>query len=445
MFYNEGEIIHPIENVPFIVNDEITNYIKHNMIGFDKPTKTLNRIKLFSENREKDRDQISELLKNSDEFLYKIKLISGSSFGGIVVYKKSDTEKQLIELIFKEPYKKGVTGNTIRATITEVVPAIMIKKDISPRLDPLGIYERVKYYLSNPDNEIESIFLNNSELSKAKRDVDLAESVGKLNDKIKNAIGCYRYIKDYFPKLKEIKWAASSKKPYGIKSSKGDIFIKNNDNRIIQLSLKSKLRETSRVHVDNATVNKLFDFFKEESKKDDIYKQCQVVYDDFLEQHIDLSSERMWDKNKDKVDDILHNTDLKEKIASYDDSYKRLKNITRNYILQNFLNNPNSIRYFIEYFMLPNLTDIIQIDLIGIDYKISTETSRIMSILKDSSASLKAIPASSNSGGFYIKITNRTGKMELLLFNVRDKGSRGLLRGPMMDLLYNGLDNSKRK
>jgi len=191
-----------------------------------------------STDRDTDRDELGKNLKDAG-----IKFgVVGSSLSSFDPIEIKSFNGQRVIFLFK-PKSGGMNETTLNASITELFPAIAHEKKYKPK-------SVAKFYDFILKQDVEKLkCVQSSDVEAAKKFIGLAEDSSKFQDKMENAIGVYKYIKDEEKEqpIKQVYWGYRAK-PKGVPSGHpGDIFIefKGKKPNILGVSLKAGGKKTS--------------------------------------------------------------------------------------------------------------------------------------------------------------------------------------------------------
>ena len=178
--------------------------------------------------REDARSKIGAALKKS-RFSIEEKLSPKSGENATFVKGKN------VIIVYKNK-KGGMAETTLNSSITELFPAIAFENKIPVTLNEEQFYAKVQSAYDKNSN----IFVGN-DWKAGKAFIDQAVHSSKFKEKIQNAKGVLKYLKeqDSGKKISQVYWGYRAK-PQGVSSSHpGDIFIKYNDGKMLGISLKA--------------------------------------------------------------------------------------------------------------------------------------------------------------------------------------------------------------
>lgn len=237
------------------------NTLKKNGIHLRK-TEGVSKIKLFVES-EKDRgeakNEIDALLKKKG-FSTEDTRVSGHSYAATAVKGKN------ITIIYKNK-KGGMAETTINSTITELFPCIAFLAGIKET-------NKKKFYQSVAESNNPNIgcYVNDKDAKKGSEFISLAEQSSKFDEKVNNAMGILKFLKDQHAgkPISKVYWGYRAK-PQGVMNNHpGDIFIQYNDRKMVGVSLKAGGAGTMEPKL-NTYVNPIVEFFGKSAE----YKKWQ--------------------------------------------------------------------------------------------------------------------------------------------------------------------------
>lgn len=140
-----------------------------------------------------------------------------------------------IVIVYKNK-KGGMAETTLNSSITELFPAIAFENNISENLTEQQFYTKIQAAYNKNSN----IFVGN-DWKAGKGFIDQAIHSSKFTEKIQNAKGVLKYIKEQNEgkPIQQVYWGYRSKPPGVSSNHPGDIFIKYNDGKILGISLKA--------------------------------------------------------------------------------------------------------------------------------------------------------------------------------------------------------------
>jgi len=160
-------------------------------------------------------------------------------------------------IILVKPLSGGVGETTLNSSITELFPAIAWET----RYNPTGSVEDFYDHLLKQDpKKLKSV--NPKDLKAAIDTIQKASESSKFNEKMMNAVGVLKYIKDEESSkaIRMVHWGYRAK-PKGVpKNHPGDIFLEFVDGTILGVSLKAGGKKTKEPKL-NTYVNPIFNSF----------------------------------------------------------------------------------------------------------------------------------------------------------------------------------------
>ena len=138
-------------------------------------------------------------------------------------------------IIYKNK-KGGMAETTLNSSITELFPVIAFENNISENLKEEKFYSKIQEAYDKNSN----MFVG-GDWKAGKSFIDQAIHSSKFNEKIQNAKGVLKYIKeqDAGKSIKQLYWGYRSKPPGVNSNHAGDIFIQYTDGKMLGVSLKA--------------------------------------------------------------------------------------------------------------------------------------------------------------------------------------------------------------
>ena len=204
-----------------------------------------------SSDRETDRDEILRNLNQAD-----IKASLGTSSSSVDPIDGTYQNRNF--RIFVKPLSGGMGETTLNSSITELFPLIAFEKKYNPR-------DITAFHQFLIDQDVKKLkCVSPKDIKAAEETINKADTSTKFNDKMANAIGVLKYIKqeDRNKKIKGLMWGYRGK-PAGVpEKHPGDLYITYNDNKILGVSLKAGGKKTSEPQL-NTYIGKIFREFKD--------------------------------------------------------------------------------------------------------------------------------------------------------------------------------------
>jgi len=318
---------------------------------------------LYSTDRVKLLEDVQKYLKTK-KIVYNFNT-TVSSIGGIDIPKNADIPKN-IRILFK-PVSGGMSETTLNSTITELVPAIlfMSKKTFT---DP---DKCLKYLLEDTYNK--SVYLSDKDKKSGNNFIQYMEYSSKFKEKMNNAFGVLKYLKELNAKQKIIAvyWGYRTKPTNVSKKHKGDIFVQYNGpekqaNLGISLKAGSENSEEPKL---NTYVKPVLENLGYSNKINDLKNLVNTVY---------------------KLHDIPINPTFND-IATFrknnneDLVYDQVLEICRDFIMKAFAANVKNTKTYIKEQIIGTQKNVplIVVKAFGTSYKILTEEDNISTFLPD--------------------------------------------------------------
>ena len=200
----------------------------------DKSEKSRVQIKVSSEDRDTDRDEILRRLKNAGI------LANTTSTSSSVDPIDGNFDGRNFRISVK-PKSGGMGESTLNSSITELFPCIAFEK----KLNPKNIEDFMEKLMAVDLSSCKCII--KSDLPAAEKTVNGAEGSSKYREKMDAAFGILKFINDSHnaKPIKNVYWGYRGK-PKGVPGSHpGDMFIEYTDGAMLGVSLKAGGKKTS--------------------------------------------------------------------------------------------------------------------------------------------------------------------------------------------------------
>ena len=228
----------PVEKIQNFLSEDI-DLPKDVLDGFefeqtDKSPKSRVQIRVASDDRSTDRDEILRRLKNAG-----ISANTTSTSSSVDPIDGNFDGRNFRILV--KPKAGGMGESTLNSSITELFPCIAFEKNLNP---------------SGPEDFMEKLMavdlssckcIISSDLPAAEKTVNGAEGSSKFKEKMENAIGILSFINDQHndKPIKNVYWGYRGK-PTGVPGNHpGDMFIEYRDGKMLGVSLKAGGKKTS--------------------------------------------------------------------------------------------------------------------------------------------------------------------------------------------------------
>ena len=281
-----------------------------------------------SNDRLTDRDEIARDA-NLSGLNAKIKPKPGQGVDPVFIEKESnpDIEKRIIILV--KPKSGGTGEATLNASITELFPAIAWETGYKMTDSIRDFYTHL---LKQDPSKLRAV--NKKDLKAAISTIQRASVSSKFEEKMTDAMGVYKFIKDEEKekKIKTVHWGYRAK-PKGVKKNHpGDIFLEFVDGSILGVSLKSGGKKTSEPKL-NTYVNPIMDRFNSKRVKE---KLRSDLYDKVYSKIKGMPDKKSYDSsNKRKTKEVL--VDFQKKYPKrYDKMYDQQLQIVRKTLIDLF-------------------------------------------------------------------------------------------------------------
>lgn len=205
-----------------------------------------------SSDRLTDRDEIARNLLQAG-LNAQVREKSGQSVDPVHI--DSGFDSKIIILV--KPLSGGIGETTLNSSITELFPAIAWETRYNPTGNIDDFYDHL---LKQDPKKLRSV--NPKDLKAAIDTIQKASESSKFNEKMLNAVGVLKYIKDEESSkaIRMVHWGYRAK-PKGVpKNHPGDIFLEFDDKTILGVSLKAGGKKTKEPKL-NTYVNPIFNSF----------------------------------------------------------------------------------------------------------------------------------------------------------------------------------------
>ena len=216
-----------------------------------------------SKDRLTDRDELARDLLQAG-LNAQVREKSGQSVDPVHIDSGFDTKI----IILVKPRSGGMSETTLNSSITELFPAIAWETRYNPTGSVDDFYDHL---LKQDPKNLKSV--NPKDQKAASDTIQKASESSKFNEKMTNAMGVLKYIKEEesSKSIKMVHWGyrphskPKTKKVKVPKNHPGDIFLEFLDGTIIGVSLKAGGKKTKEPKL-NTYVNPIFNFFGESKK-----------------------------------------------------------------------------------------------------------------------------------------------------------------------------------
>ena len=234
---NESSIS-PVDKVQNFLSEDI-DLPKDVLDGFeytqtDKSAKSRVVIKVVSDDRDTDRDEILRRLKNAG-----ISANTTSTNSSVDPIDGNHDGRNF--RINVKPKSGGMGESTLNSSITELFPCIAFEK----KLNPKNIEDFMEKLMAVDLSKCKCII--SSDLDAAEKTVNGAEGSSKYRDKMDAALAILNFLNDQHndKSIKQVYWGYRGK-PTGVpKGHPGDMFIEYMDKKMLGVSLKAGGKKTS--------------------------------------------------------------------------------------------------------------------------------------------------------------------------------------------------------
>jgi len=332
-------------------------------------------------------------------------------------------------IVFK-PKSGGMTETTLNSTITELIPCLIWIYNISEK-KPEDLYKKI-IGLGKDKILSSSCFLNQKDALSGYNFIEKMETSSKFKEKMENAIGVYKFLKDFNSKegISKVYWTYRAK-PEGVPSnSPADIILKLKNGNLFGVSLKAGGKKTKEPLL-NTYVKPILKFFNAR------IKPLQKELDSKVYAVLGMPGSKDHRQTKRMLID-LEKSDSKK----YNLFYDKGLDIIRKYLTNIMGKNLNDFIDFAKEKILKK-SDSVPVDIVkavGDSYKLvkdADELERLLSLVDS-----MTIKMSNKSKQNFSVFLNDQGKKSELLFSVRsNKSGSDHKLGQFFNLAvkYNGL------
>jgi hypothetical protein len=399
--------------------------------GFDfeqtqKSDRAAIQIRVSSDDRDSDRDEILRRLKNAG-IMANLKSTNSSvdPIAGII-----DGTKFVINV---KPKKGGMGESTLNASITELFPCIAFEKKLHPK-DPIDFMEKIMAV------DLKTLkCIGRKDLKAAQETVNKAESSSKYQEKMENALGILDFINDQDKEkpIKQVYWGYRTK-PTGVPSGHpGDMFIEYRDKKMLGVSLKAGGKKTKEPQLN--TYHKAIFVnqrggpdFNDKKGLEDLRK---MIYSQVYSKIKGIPSLDTFDgKDKNKTASLIDKLPRKQA----DDMYDQYLEIVRQGLIKRFNKNKIQSMKYIKDAILREAPDVptIVIKAVGRGYQEVTDRDELGVFLPQVQF-IKARPSTSSKQNFLLDLKSRNETITLLMTTRSSSG--GKLKQWSLKVTYNGI------
>ena len=359
--------IPPVDKIQNFLSEDI-DFPSDVLDGFeftqtDKSPKSRVQIKVVSDDRDTDRDEILRRLKNAG-----ISANTTSTSSSVDPIDGNHDGKNF--RINVKPKSGGMGESTLNSSITELFPCIAFEK----KLNPTSVEDFMKKLMSVDISTCKCII--KSDLPAAEATVNGAELSSKFKEKMENALGILNFINDQHndKSIKNVYWGYRGK-PKGVPGNHpGDMFIQYTDNMWLGVSLKAGGKKTKEPQLNTyhntIFVNSKGPDFNDKSGKDALRK---AVYTQVYSKIKDMPPIQDYDnrKGKSKTDAAINKLSKKEPDSYYD----QYLGLVRQALVDRFNKNKKASLKYIKDAILREAPDVptIVIKAVGNSYEEVTD------------------------------------------------------------------------
>ncbi len=424
--------IPPVDKVQNFLSEDI-DFPSDVLDGFeftqtDKSPRSRVAIKVVSDDRDADRDEILRRLKNAG--------ISANTTSTSSSVDPIDGNHEGRNFRINVKSKSGGMGeSTLNSSITELFPCIAFEK----KLNPTSVEDFMEKLMAIDLSTCKCII--KSDLPAAETTVNAAESSSKFKEKMENALGILNFINDQHndKSIKNVYWGYRGK-PKGVPGNHpGDMFIQYTDNMWLGVSLKAGGKKTKEPQLNTyhntIFVNSKGPDFNDSSGKDALRK---AVYTQVYSKIKGMPPIQNYDnrKGKSKTDAAINKLSKKE----HDSYYDQYLGLVRQALVDRFNKNKKASLKYIKNAILREAPDVptIVIKAVGSSYEEVTDRDAVGVFLPQ----VEFVKAYLSSGGrskqnWFIALLS--GDEVVTLSMAVRSSTGGKLKQNNLKVTYNGL------
>ena len=389
-----------------------------------------------SADRETDRDEILRRMRQSGIDAN----LASSSSSVDPIDGEIDGKRFRINV---KPMSGGMQETTLNSSITELFPCIAFEKGYSPT-DAESFH---KYLLDIDVSKLKCV--NTKDTEAAQETINKADTSSKFTEKMDNAIGILKYLKDANKdkSISDVYWGYRAK-PTGVPSNHpGDMFIKYSDGKFLGVSLKAGGKKTSEPQL-NTYVRPVFTAFGEtrmmETLRSTAYSQVYSKIKDMpaLTGFDGGANGRSPDRRK--TETILKDYDKKNNKA-YEADYNAMLEIMRTGVVELFNKSKDKTLKYIKSEVLRDAPDVptVVIKAVKSDYEEVTDRDEVGVFLPQVKF-VKSYSSRSSKQDWFIELRSGTESITMKMSIRSNKsghaGKKKLGQFPTgLAIKYNGL------
>ena len=425
-----AELKSPLDKIQDFLSEDI-DLPKDILDGFeftqtDKSPRARVEIRVTSDDRDTDRDEILRRLKNAG-----ISANTASTSSSVdPIDGVFDDRKFRINV---KPKSGGMGESTLNSSITELFPCIAFEK----RFKPKNVESVMEQLMAVDLSSLNCII--GSDLKAAETTVNSAEGSSKYQGKMENALGILNYINDTNDDkpIKQVYWGYRGK-PRGVPGNHpGDMFIEYTDKSMLGVSLKAGGKKTKEPQL-NTYHNTVFvnskwpDFGDSKGKEALRTKVYQQVYSKIK----GMPDLRSYDQKSGKTKFESAINKLPKKL--HDSYYDEYLSIVREALVARFNRNRDASLQYIKDAILREAPDVptIVIKAIGSNYEEVTDRDELGVFLPQVKFVRSYISRSSKQN-WHIEL--KSGDANVILNMTVRSSTGGKLKQHNLKVTYNGI------
>jgi hypothetical protein len=392
----------------------------------DKSPRSRVEIKVVSDDRDSDRDEILRRLKNAGV------VANTTSTNSSVDPIDGNFEGRNFRILVK-PKSGGMGESTLNASITELFPCIAFEKKLNPK-NTIDFMEKIMSVDLSSCRCIQGNDMKAAEIT-----VNSAESSSKYKEKMENALGILDFINDQHndKPVKNVYWGYRAK-PKGVpENHPGDMFIEYKDNKMLGVSLKAGGKKTKEPQLNTyhntIFVNARGPDFNDKGGKETLRKSVYVQVYSKIKGMPPLQD---YDTRKGKSKFDLAINKLKKKDA--DNYYDQYLTIVRDALVSRFNKNKKESLKYIKDAILREAPDVptMVIKAVGNSYAEVTDRDELGVFLPQVEF-VKSYISKSSKQNWFIQLKSGT-EIVTLAMAVRSS-TGGKIKQHNLKVTYNGI------
>jgi vacuolar-type H+-ATPase subunit E/Vma4 len=341
-------------------------------------------------------------------------------------------------LITYKPSSGGMSETTLNSTITELVPALAFMSGKTSASTPKELYNFVKKVKGNPGG----VYLDKKDMEAGQKFIENMQSSSKFEEKMLNAIGVLKYLKDLNSKnpISNIYWGYR-KKPEGVSGKhKGDLFIKFSNGEMLGVSLKAGGAKTKEPQL-NTYVNKFFDDMGFESDKNQLVNKVYNAIHSTLKLPSDWDSRSQKSKSIDKIEQFREKSPKK-----YEAKYDQMLELIRDSIISAANKDKKTTLEYIRKQILKkdDVVPLVVVKAVNDNFQLVTDEDQLDAFLP-LVTKVKAYKSLASKQNWYIELSsrNKTLVMNMSIRSNKPMPENKIAQGYNLAVKFNGISVGK--